>query len=786
MFDIQILTYQKTAGKEETGFTGLFTAVPPHHAARGREKDQLVMLLTLEGGTLPAEIQQEMLEKMAGVYYKTRGTVTNALKIIVEQLNDRLLARNVRLQGKGSPILGIFNAVALHGSMVYFAHAGPTSAFLLANKAVEQFRDSTGMVRGLGISKAVYVRYFRGEVQPGDMVLLSAKPASSWNAKNLAGSPQLNLDQIRRRLLIEDPRDLRFIMLRLNRGKGIIQTAPLIPVEAPPVIQPEAEPGETATVEEISPEIPPEPANVPTAQIMEPIVEMPPPTHAETSPPPPVSIEEPPGFPPHLESEKLQVEEEQAPWETEPARVELPQQMDEADLIRSARRQQAERRARQTVSAALSGGRSMREKTSAFLRRFLPRLLPGQADKLPALSPALMVFIAIAVPLVIVAAASTAYIRSGRNEQHRAYLVQAQTLLEQANVQSDLTLKRVNMDAALEWITKAETYGVSEESTVLKEQAQSALDSLDGVRRVKLELALPGGFDTNVRITRMISSPAEDLFLLDANSGRVFRLVYTRPGYEVDNQFVCGPGVIGGLIIGTLVDIAAAPVGNNFNAAVIGVDEFGNILYCSTNPGNTIASTLPPPDAGWLTIKAISVDNSSMLVLDTGSNAVWRYEGFNAEYLNPPRFFFDSDVPNLTAGIDLFQNRDELYVLNQDGHMIQCTYSNIETTPTRCKDPYPFQITGLNQASQEVVTPVAHFERMQMTQPPEPSVYFLDSSGPAIYQFSLVMNFVSQLRPSPGSRETPQTAPTGFVVTSGRNLVVAFGSQIYSSPLPAP
>ena len=88
--------------------------------------------------------------------------------------------------------------------------------------------------------------------------------------------------------------------------------------------------------------------------------------------------------------------------------------------------------------------------------------------------------------------------------------------------------------------------------------------------------------------------------------------------------------------------------------------------------------------------------------------------------------------------------------------MIQCTYSNIETTPTRCKDPYPFQITGLNQASQEVITPVAHFERMQMTQPPEPSVYFLDSSGPAIYQFSLVMNFVSQLRPSPAAEKLPK------------------------------
>lgn len=776
MLDIQVFPYSLTGGKEETALAGLYTAAPPRRTARGREKDQLILLLSLEGGVgMPADTQQEMLEKIASLYYRTRGTVTRALKVIVEQLNERIIARTMRAQGKGLPLLAIFNAVVVHGSVVYIAHAGPTHSMVLTRESVVDYSDESSGSRGLGMSKSVHVRYYRAEVQPGDLALLVPHPPSAWNPGNLTGSPLLSLDQLRRRLLAGAQGDLRFVLLRFQRGKGEIQLVALHPVEGLPAI-PQAV--DQAAVTPAGPT--PAPAAEPSAEA--PIIE----TERDQPPPQSLAVEEPPDFPPHLEVGSSTPGEEQTPWTSEVGSAKPTPAVDQAAAERLQRRRQIERRARRTVSSALKGGRSLRENIAAFLSRFLPRVLPGQADRLPALSPAVMVFIAIAVPLMIVAAASTAYIRSGRNEQHRAYLAQAHTLLDQAIAQSDPTLQRVNMDAALEWVIKAEGYGITPDSTALKEQVQSALDALDGIRRIDLELALPGGFDTSVRITRIVSNQAEDLFMLDANSGRVFRLVYTRPGYEVDNQFICGPGMLGGLIIGPLVDIAAAPPGNLFDAAVLGIDEFGNLLYCSTTAANTTGMTLLAPDAGWGKIQAISVDASGMLVLDPGANAVWRYEGFNAEYLNPPRLFFDSQVPNLTGAIDLFLNRDELFVLNRDGHMLQCTVSNVFQTPTRCTDPYPYQMAPFNQPAQEVISPSARFEWMQMTQPPEPSIYILDSSGPAVYQFSLVLNFVAQIRPNPDSRLLPQGPVTGFVVTRGRNLALAFGNQIYSGPLPVP
>lgn len=783
MFDIQVYPFCKIEGKEDAALAGLYTAVPPRRTARGREKDRLILLLSLEsGGSMPAENQQELLEKIAAVYFRTRGTVTRALKTIVEQLNERLIARNMRLQGKGLPSLAILNAAVIHGDAVYIAHAGPTHSIILTRESAADYGEESGASRGLGLSKTVSVRFYRTEVQPGDLAILCPRPPSIWTPGNLAGSPELTLDQLRRRLLAGAEGDLRFVMLRFQRGKGDIQLAALHPVEGLPPVSIAAAPAAGS--------FPPDAASAPKPETAEPLtaaqIEPPLAVHPGPAlPPAPLPTEEPPDFPPHVEAEAEPAEEIASPWATEKTAAPQPV-VDQAAAARLQRRRRLERGARRTVSAALKSGRSLRGSIASFIGRFLPRVLPGQAERLPALSPAVMVFIAVAVPLVIVAAASTAYIRSGRNEQGRAYQAQAQALYNQAVAQSDITLRRVNLEAALEWAGRAEEYAAIPETAALREQILSALDELDGIRRLELQLALPGGFDASVRITRIVSNQAEDLFMLDANSGRVFRLIYTRPGYEVDNQFVCGPGMLGGLIIGPLVDIAPAPPGNLFDAAVLGIDESGNLLYCSTTATKTTGKTLAAPDAGWGKIKAISVDAGGMLVLDPAANAVWRYEGFNAEYSDLPRFFFDNQVPNLTGAIDLFLNRDELFVLNQDGHMLQCTYSNVYLTPTRCTDPYPYQMAPVNQPAKEVVAPSARFVLMQATQPPEPSIYILDSSAPAVYQFSLVLNFVAQLRPDPDFGPLPQTQPTGFVVTRGRNLILAFGNQIYSAPLPVP
>lgn len=119
--------------------------------------------------------------------------------------------------------------------------------------------------------------------------------------------------------------------------------------------------------------------------------------------------------------------------------------------------------------------------------------------------------------------------------------------------------------------------------------------------------------------------------------------------------------------------------------------------------------------------------------------------------------------------------------------MVVCTYSNVEVTPTRCTDPYPYRVSTTGQAPQESVTLNAQFTQIQATQPPEPSLFYLDASGRAVYQFSMSLNFVRRLQPTTdGDNPLPDSAPTALAVTGGRNLVVAYDNRIFIAAMPAP
>jgi hypothetical protein len=102
-------------------------------------------------------------------------------------------------------------------------------------------------------------------------------------------------------------------------------------------------------------------------------------------------------------------------------------------------------------------GKSARRKVDTGSRTVAGRLLP---DRSPSLSPGTMLFIAIAIPLLIVASAVTVYFYapSGRSEQQQAYIMQALEYVELATAQSDQTLRN-NWDQVFYWVDKAEEYG---------------------------------------------------------------------------------------------------------------------------------------------------------------------------------------------------------------------------------------------------------------------------------------------------------------------------------------
>lgn len=801
MFDLTVFKYNRLQGKEESDLPGLFTSLPPKRAARGREKDRLVIFLQLaERGSPLQGAPAELLDKLSQVYYATRGPVTSALRAVADQMNERLLARNLRQAKEGNLLLGLMVVAVLHEEMLYLAHCGPVHSFVINAQTVEHYHDPQGAGRGLGISRTAGVRYYRCAFQGGDLALLCVQPPQNWTRQTLLGSTQLSLDNLRRRLLVQADENLSFVMLRTRKGTGEIRVRNLRPAE------PELSP--LMRTVEVPPDQKEIPETMPAAQ---------PAAYTATQKEQPQDTKravylggdkQPEADPETNLMQRLrdrfgrmqvQVMQKKAPSGAQStpqmenvSPVEIPQkaavetpQSSVSPFIQQI--SPAARKAGRWLSRALHGWQAFRQRSGAALSRWTARMLPGKAERLPALSNSAMLFIAVVVPLIVVAIAMTAYWQQGRGEQHRLFIVQAEQMMAQADAQSDVLMKRVNYEAALGYLDQAAEFGNSERLRALRRQILTAMDQLEGIRRLEFSALLPMPFDNKVNITRIVSTPSEDLYLLDQSSGQVLRLVYTRPGYEVDSRFFCGPNLVGGLIIGPLVDIAAAPIPNNLDAVVMGIDAFGNLMYCSLDANKTSAIALRPPDAGWGELRAMIYSPGLLHILDSRSNAVWRFDGQGVDFSDPlagPRLFFGDVIPDLSKAVDIAIYQNDLYILREDGGAALCTYSTVSSTPTRCNDPYPYRISRAGEPTAELDSLGVTLSQIQSTQPPEPSLYLLNPSVPAVYQFSLGMTFVQEVRPlQDGAIPMPARPATAFRVTMARNLVLAFGNQVYIASL---
>jgi hypothetical protein len=218
----------------------------------------------------------------------------------------------------------------------------------------------------------------------------------------------------------------------------------------------------------------------------------------------------------------------------------------------------------------------------------------------------------------------------------------------------------------------------------------------------------------------------------------------------------------------------------------MGIDDTGNLLLCGPGILASNQTTLTPPDNGWGQIISITYSQNVLYVLDSKNNAVWRYDGSDLIFPDMPRLFFDREVPLLTDAVDLSIFQDDLYVLHQSGQMSRCTYSSFDFSPTRCTDPAPYEDSRSGREANPIAFTDAQFMHMQVTQPPEASIFILDGKkGPAIYQFSLQLYLARVLRPAVNADvRLPDQPVTAFAITPGRLAVLAFGNQLYYASLP--
>lgn len=427
----------------------------------------------------------------------------------------------------------------------------------------------------------------------------------------------------------------------------------------------------------------------------------------------------------------------------------------------------------------------VRRRAASMLNTIAERLLPGTSQNGSAFPPGTLLFIAVAIPLIIVAVATTVYFQRGRGFEYQRTIQEAVQMAERAQAEENADVKRLLWEQTLEWIDRAEAYGQSEDAVLLRQLAYDQIDEMDGVTRLNVQRAVFETFAPDIHFNRMAANET-DIYLLESGEGRIVRLFLTGQGFEVDAAFNCGQGPTptGSVIIGPLVDMVVLPPNQASQATVMGVDGVGNLLYCT--PGEMpYSETLLPPDMDWGRLTAISLHQDALYALDRDTNAVWIYPGVEMQFADLPTLYFEEDIPDLGSVIDLAINNDELFLLRQNGEMITCIASPFALTSARCQDPAPYGDLRPGRESDILSFEEAVFTQLLSTQPPDPSLFILDVNANTIYQLSLRLNLLRQLRLSASQEEAlPDGAPTAFTVTSDRRLLIAYGNQIFFTQLP--
>lgn len=769
MFDIHITPLNRQSGQVRPELPGVFSTTPPRRCGRGRDRDNLVMLLSpsKNSGFSTAHLL-EILSQAASKFYDTPGTITSALGAAANFINDYFLSLNLKNTREGIQVLASLSILVIRNEILFLAQAGPAQAIIADEGQFRHYGEDASNEPPLGTSKNGSLRFHQAEIKAGSLVLLTPMAPETWNRDKLIEIAHLPLPDQNNSLYHLAGTDIQALIVSITVGKGLILRHRLngLPADSPAKATAQNQVGNTFENNHL--------AHV-AENIQEPAV----PISSTTL----------------INETKVASQKEADLINKEPSDS-LQKSYSFKKILEFGKLKSIKPPAwycaiRDRVIALWSSSAEKRKRIAVTLRTFLLRMLPGASDESPKLPKSALYFIAVAIPIVVAAIAITIYLRSGRGEQHLINLQVAQYYAGVAAGEKNRELQHDYWTQAEEWLDKAESYGSTPESKDLRKLVQAALDSLDGVSRLILVPALPSDLPRTTSIKR-IAARDQDVYLLDDKTGNVIRLTRkSSSNYEIDFTFVCGPGGY----IGKIVDIAALPPNNiqvqpgvKVEAKIIGVDEHGNAVYCA--PGaNPTSKPLARPKVNWDRIQAINLNQGILYVLDSGNNQVWRYrsgeDDRDFEYSQAPGEFFDaSQLTTASKYIDLAVNVDNLFLLHEDSQMTHCVYSRVNYKESECRNPAIYQ----DMRSGSPVTFATNglkYSQLSFAELPDSALYILEENQPAVYKYGMQLNLyrIVNIQMAEGY-SFPKGGVTAFTVSTNQIVFLAFGKQLYYARIP--
>jgi hypothetical protein len=833
--DLNLLAFARQGGNATSELADLYAVAPPRRAAHGRESDSLMIYLTVTGNSpLSPEAQTRLLEQLAQKFYKTSGSLTSALRSIVESLNLVLLDRNLHSTSHGQQGIGQLLLVAMRADTLYMAHCGGVHAFIITPDKIQHIHDPQSSGRGLGLSRTTPIRFIQTRLSADDYLVLATVAPSTWSESSFAHPQQQGIEGVRQQLLEIPGQEFNTVIIQAQPGTGklrLLKPKPSqmgqvqavagtpasqsdIPLPPPPETQIEeathedhglgAPSGEEATSEileqpvedkalgvtPISSESQVDQSDqdedrglgVTAAQPPQPPITQPaPPTEEqeETSSPPPVT----------LHQEPASTMPDSSPVEAHPLETAATPSAAAGILskIRSQRKAPKESKPNQlakyytsfrawlvpVLTTFLQALKSAMATVGSALLRLLKNLLPD-ADVLQ-VPPSMMLFVAIAIPVILAVVGGMVFLQRGRAQQSQVYYQKAVEEADYAATLSNPLEQRLAWQTVLGDLDKAEYYTLTSQSQALRAQATSNLDMLDAVKRLDYQQAIVGGLDSEINITRIVATTT-DIYLLNGKAGNVIHAVMTGRGFEIDPNFECGP-TYGPINVGALVDISELPAGSFENASLLGMDSDGNLLYCVIG-SQPYSAAMAPPNTGFGAPSAMSLDRGDLFLLDTDVNAVWIYR--NMEVTQQPRLFFGDNIPPMQDVIDLAVYNDDLFLLHADGHITKCTYSGMAESPTRCDDPYPYSDNRPGRDQGPIIQD-AVFNQIYFSSFPERSIYMLDPQNQSIYYFSVLLTLQWQYQ---STNSLPDGNATAFAISPNRMAFLAIGNAVFYAAMP--
>lgn len=749
---------------------GFAQQAAPRKAARGREKDTLLVCLSLRSrGAVAAERYAELIELATTTFFGNPGTVTAALRQAFLAVNQRLLDLNLR---EGAPVQGgLVGAVLRNDDKAavkdfYAAQCGAGAVLVARGLGVEKFPTETG--RPLGLSHAPDLHYFHTTVGEGEYICLTSTPPATWNEMALAGLGNLaTLSAVTDRLKETAEGEVlawvgRFEAISLPTPSPAHATrgglASLLRSRAEPPIIPAPERADTTPPALPSNEVPFEAASAPALKaetdwkdLVQRAERL---GQADPTPHIPI-LEDPPPPPPRVQpSAKSRTE-----WLTklgEPITHGL-----------------------RSVGRALSN--TLVEINTA-LRKLVARALPEgtlQKDGLFHVPAPVQIGIVIATAILVPSLALGLYWQEGRTQTYANLVAQATAVAATTQQESDPARAREGWLNVVTWLTQAEQIRFDPDVAALKQNAQAQLDILDSITRLEYRPLVVGGLGRDVQVKRL-ALIGQDVFALDETTNRILRLTPStnNTGYTVDRDFACGGGQVGQVTITTLVDMEMIPGPNVIGEeAIVALDTDGNLLYCAAGKAPLARSLPVPTNAGWVPI-AFEIYTNRLYVLDPLDNQVWQYQEVGGDYLQASGYFpvltYDlSDVLEFSiAGGDV-------YLMHRDGGITICSRANAGDAP-QCQSPAPVTDERRGHTSthkfDDVTTPVA----LVYAPPPEPSMYLLNSDTGGVYQLSLKLAFVKQFRPQSSWPE----AGLALEIDPAKRVFVGAGDNVYFALTP--